>query len=96
LILSLRFLYGLRIAGPIALGMTEVTWLRYLTLNLIGAVVWSVLIAGLGYLFGNALALFLGDIQRYEGWVFFALAMGGIIIWFIHLIGVRRRRLNKL
>jgi membrane protein DedA with SNARE-associated domain len=28
-ILSLRFLYGLRIAGPIALGMTGITWLRY-------------------------------------------------------------------
>ena len=29
LILSIRFLYGLRIAGPVAIGMSEVLWLLW-------------------------------------------------------------------
>ncbi len=40
-ILSIRFLYGLRIAGPIAIGMSGVSWLRFFVLNAIGAMAWA-------------------------------------------------------
>lgn len=94
-ILSLRFLYGLRIAGPIALGMTEVSWLRYLILNLLGAVVWAILIAGLGYVFGNAMTLLLGELRQYEGWAFLALLTGGSMLWLVHIIREWRKRENQ-
>ncbi|MDE2413274.1 MAG: VTT domain-containing protein [Comamonadaceae bacterium] len=49
LILAVRFLYGLRIAGPVAIGMSGVPWLRFAALNLLGALAWACAIAGLGY-----------------------------------------------
>ncbi|MGB8857349.1 MAG: DedA family protein [Burkholderiales bacterium] len=94
-ILSLRFLYGLRIAGPIALGMTDVSWLRYLILNLLGAVVWAILIAGLGYVFGNAMTLLLGELRQYEGRAFLTLSIGGIMVWLVYIIREWRKRENQ-
>lgn len=56
LILSIRFLYGLRIAGPIAVGMSRVPWFSFLSLNLVGAVIWATLIAYLGQGAGQVVA----------------------------------------
>lgn len=39
LILAIRFLYGLRVAGPIALGTSGVRWARFAAFNLAGAVI---------------------------------------------------------
>ncbi len=87
LILSLRFLYGLRIAGPIALGLTDIAWWRYAQLNFLGAVVWAFLITALGYLFGSVLEKLLEDLHHVE--LIGALILGGIglVIW---LAGMRR------
>lgn len=49
LVLSLRFLYGMRIAGLLALGMSRMSALRFLCLNGIGAVIWSAGICTAGY-----------------------------------------------
>lgn len=32
-----RFMYGLRLVGPVAIGMSAVTWPRFAILNAIGA-----------------------------------------------------------
>lgn len=50
LLLSLRFMYGLRIAGLLTLGMSKLSAMRFLFLNFIGAVIWasSVCMAGYG------------------------------------------------
>jgi membrane protein DedA with SNARE-associated domain len=85
-IIAVRFLYGFRIAGPIAIGMSKVPWPRFFALNLLGAVLWAVLFAGLGYVFGNAMELVLENVRRYEGWLFAALAGVGTIVW----LGLRR------
>lgn len=68
LILSIRFLYGLRVAGPIAIGMSRVPWSRFLALNFVGAVCWAVLIGGLGYSTGHALAYALQSVDADELW----------------------------
>lgn len=46
---AVRFLYGLRLAGPIAIGSGTISWKRFLVLNLFGAGVWAAAIGGLGY-----------------------------------------------
>jgi len=71
LIALIRFLYGLRIAGPVLLGMSRVSPVRFAVINFMTAVVWAVLFGGAGYLFGEVVALLLHDAQRYEA-VFFA------------------------
>ena len=84
IILSIRFLYGLRIAGPIALGMNPaIRWPTYSALNGLGAVVWAIVIAGIGYLFGQTIELMLVDVYKYEVFIIGAL-MIGILGW--HLI----------
>ena len=76
LIIGVRFMYGLRIVGPIVIGMSQVSARRFLLFNLIGAAIWAVLIAGVGFLFGHTLKWLLADLDRYE-WVV-ALVIVGI------------------
>jgi membrane protein DedA with SNARE-associated domain len=89
IVVLVRFMYGLRAVGPIAIGMTGMPWLRFAALNAVGAAIWATLVAALGYALGNALTLILGDLQRVEGAVFAALAVAGVIAGLV--IRARRR-----
>jgi membrane protein DedA with SNARE-associated domain len=55
-ILGVRFMYGLRIAGPVVIGMSKVNFGEFLVLNIVGAIFWACLTAGAGYVFGAGLA----------------------------------------
>lgn len=81
LIVGVRFMYGLRIAGPVLLGMSEVPHLRFAVFNLLGALSWATLIGGAGYLFGQAVELFLEDAKRYEAVVLGLMLLGGVGVW---------------
>ncbi len=81
LILGIRFLYGLRTVGPLAIGMSPVGWIRFFALNFIGAVAWAVLVGGAGYLFGQAMALVFDDLRRYEEALLALMALAGIVVW---------------
>ncbi|MDR0753252.1 MAG: DedA family protein [Holosporaceae bacterium] len=50
-----RFVYGIRNISPLAIGMAEISPLRFSMLNIPAAFVWSVLVAGAGYLFADIL-----------------------------------------
>lgn len=78
LIPSIRFLYGLRVAGPIAMGALQVPALRFACLNALGAAIWAILIAGLGYHFGNALELTFKDLRLIEELVLAVLLLLGL------------------
>lgn len=75
LILAVRFLYGLRVAGPMAIGMSGVHWSRFLILNFIGAVLWAILVGGIGYGMGQGLAYALGSFDADEVWLLVALLL---------------------
>jgi membrane protein DedA with SNARE-associated domain len=79
LILGVRFLYGLRTVGPIAIGMSRVPWLRFAAFNLVGAIVWAGLVAGIGYALGEALTRLLGDLKQIEEWVFGGVLLAGVV-----------------
>lgn len=83
-ILSLRFLYGLRMVGPIAIGMSTVPWQRFLVLNLLSAILWSTAFASLGYAFGNLVEALLGEVQKVEKWIFSAILLIGIAVALSH------------
>ena len=89
LIVGVRFMYGLRVAGPVLLGMSQVSRLRFAVLNFVGAVVWATAIGGAGYLFGEAVELFLADAKHYEGIVLVLVLLAGIAAW------LYRRNLRK-
>jgi membrane protein DedA with SNARE-associated domain len=81
LILAMRFLYGLRIVGPIVIGMSGVPALKYVGLNIISAAIWAVMFSSAGYLFGEVLELVLTDLKRYEVIALGVIALIGIAIW---------------
>ena len=87
LILALQFLYGLRIAGALAVGMSNVPWLRFLILNLIGAFGWALCVTASGYGFGRGLAYLQQHIDADVAWRVLVLLMVGVLAW----IFLRRR-----
>ncbi|MCX8004926.1 MAG: DedA family protein [Burkholderiaceae bacterium] len=66
LIVSVRFAYGLRIAGPMLIGAAGVAPARFAAFNAIGAMLWAAAVAGAGWLFGQALQSLLGRLHRIE------------------------------
>ncbi|MBL8556741.1 MAG: DedA family protein [Phenylobacterium sp.] len=91
-ILSFRFIYGLRAAGPVAIGVTRIAHRRFALLNVAGALIWASVCVGLGYLIGPALMTLMhstaGEAAPIVAVVLFAFVGGGVILW-------RRRRKDE-
>ena len=90
LILAFRFLYGLRTVTPFLIGASGVRPRRFLWLNLLGAAAWAVGVGCLGYVFGQAIELLIGDVKRYELWIFAGLALAGVAAWSLSRARSRR------
>ena len=89
-VIGVRFTYGLRIAGPMVIGMSRMHWIHFAWLNALGALIWSAIWVGLGYLAGEALTAAMGNLKHIEHVVFaVALALAVIVTVFLHW---RRRR----
>jgi membrane protein DedA with SNARE-associated domain len=84
LVFGIRFMYGLRIAGPIAMGALGVASRRFAIWNALGAAVWAIVIGGLGYMLGHALEMLLGQIDRYENIVVWSLVAGAAVVIGVH------------
>ena len=65
-IFSVRFLYGMRPVGPMVIGASKVSPLKFACINLVGAVVWATLFASAGYWAGEFLQRVLGDLKPYR------------------------------
>ena len=91
LILTFRFLYGLRNLTPFALGMSSVSTARFLVLNTVGAAIWAVAISALGWSVGEAAKQVLGHLERYERLLGAVIVAAGVILWLWHLLAARRR-----
>ena len=89
LIVGMRFVPGFRMLGGVAIGMSDVSSFRFAVLNLIGAVLWAVVIGVLGYLCGHVLELIMGDIKHLEMPILIGIAVIGSLLFFFHH---RRRR----
>lgn len=90
LVLSLRFLYGLRIAGLVALGMSRMSTVRFLLLDFIGALIWASAVTaaglGLGRLLDELLAVLEQDSAQLS--LLLALLVGSSLL----IIVARRRK----
>jgi membrane protein DedA with SNARE-associated domain len=81
LVFGLRFSYGLRVAGPLALGMTRIPLAEFALLNLPAALLWSAIFSGLGYLGGMAVIAFLERAHRYEPAIVAGVLVVGGVAW---------------
>lgn len=94
IVLSFRFLYGIRAIMSFAIGMSSIPAKQFLWLNMLGAAIWAVALGGGGYLFGNALEYFLGNLKSYEWVVFGCLAGLGLVLWLVYRLRARANRLR--
>ena len=69
-VIAVRFLYGLRTVGPIAIGASRMPWHTFALFNAVGAIVWSVAWLMGGYLIGEIVHMLIGDLRRVEVWLF--------------------------
>ncbi|GHT95140.1 DedA family protein [Alphaproteobacteria bacterium] len=58
-----RFIYGIRNISPVVVGMAGISPLKFSSLNIPAAFIWSVLVAGAGYLFADVLDSAKGNMQ---------------------------------
>ena len=84
LIVGVRFMYGLRIAGPIAIGMSDVPALRFLAFNLLGAAIWAVVVTAVGYFFGQSLQWLITDLARFEEIALLVIIIVAVLIGVVH------------
>lgn len=88
-VIVLRFLYGLRIAGPIVIGSFGISPWRLALFNFIGALIWAPIVAGVGYLAGEALEAWIGRLKHVQiGLLMAALAVAAVA-WLV--VQSRRR-----
>jgi membrane protein DedA with SNARE-associated domain len=79
-ILSFRFLYGLRAAGPVAVGVTQVGAVQFAILNAIGALIWGGVFVGLGYAFGPAVMSLIAGVAAHLAPIGIGLAVAAVVI----------------
>lgn len=92
-ILAFRFLYGLRVVSPIALGLTNVRYRRFAILNAIAALLWASVYTAIGYAFGPAFEAFLAMLAPWKTPILIALPIPGtcFILWQLWKWRQRRR-----
>lgn len=84
LVLSLRFLYGMRIAGLLALGMSRMSALRFLFLDFLGAIVWSASVSATGYGAGGLLRRALEKGATADQFMLFAAVLAAtLLVWVV-------------
>jgi membrane protein DedA with SNARE-associated domain len=88
LIIGLRFAYGLRAAGPILMGTTALSAWRFALFNALGALLWAVLIGGVGWLFGQMAETLFAELHQIEHWLLLVVLVVAALTWVWH----RRQR----
>jgi membrane protein DedA with SNARE-associated domain len=83
-----RYTYGFRLLLPIVLGMTSLSRIKFLYLNLISAFTWAIIFSLAGYLFGKSASLFIEDLDRYEPYIVLVLFCCIGCMWFMHLLHI--------
>jgi len=84
-----HYLYGLRIAFLVVIGLSRVPAGRFLALNFLSALVWSITVGLAGYLFGSALALLIGDLKSLENYILGGIALTGGLLAVFQMLGWR-------
>jgi len=65
-VVAVRFLYGMRMAGPAIIGSSAMPWRTFLLWNACGALLWSGAWLAVGYALGEAAQRMLGNLAHVE------------------------------
>ena len=80
-ILVARFITGLRVFAALLAGASKMPWRLFFIYNVAGAILWSVVITTLGYLFGQSLPLLIKWVGRSGTIILIAAIVIGIVAW---------------
>ncbi|TIR30757.1 MAG: DedA family protein [Mesorhizobium sp.] len=75
-VLSNRFIYGLRLVGGIAAGLSGIAVTRFVILNVISSIIWAGLFTTIGYVFGLGAERIVGQALAHHERLLIALAIG--------------------
>lgn len=89
-VLFMRFLWGLRIALPVAMGLTSMSSRKFFWLNLSSAAVWSCAFALIGFATSRVLAQIVDDLHRHEKWIAIGLLLIAALVLWLRWHGARR------
>jgi membrane protein DedA with SNARE-associated domain len=80
-ILIARFITGLRVFAAILAGASRMPWRVFVVYNVAGAVLWSVVITSLGFLFAHSLPLLVKWVGRSGTVLLIATIILGVVVW---------------
>lgn len=79
-VIMVRFMYGLRAAGPVLIGHSGLCPWKFAFFNAIGALIWAVLFISLGWVFGQAAQAVLTQISHWGHYVFYIAAASIVVV----------------
>jgi membrane protein DedA with SNARE-associated domain len=89
-VLVARFITGLRVFAALFAGASKMPWRVFVVYNVAGAILWSIVITTLGYLFGASLPLLVKWVGRSGTILLIAAIVIGVVVW-----RVQRHRKSK-
>jgi membrane protein DedA with SNARE-associated domain len=91
--LLVRWVFGLRLALPIACGAARVPAPLFLVASALSCFAWTAVFVALGWVFGETARRVLRHVTRYDEWVFGIVVVASVVGWYI--ARTRRRRLER-
>ncbi|MEP6787050.1 MAG: DedA family protein [Acidobacteriota bacterium] len=79
-----RFITGLRVFAALLAGASNMRWRTFLFYNVTGAILWSIVITSLGYIFGQSLPILIQWVGRSGTILLIAGVIGAFIAWRIY------------
>jgi uncharacterized membrane protein YdjX (TVP38/TMEM64 family) len=77
-----KYIYGIRAAMCLFYGIGRMRYTRFLFLDVISCIIWSFVLASIGYFFSGAISTIIGDFKQIGVALFFVVLIG-IIIFFV-------------
>ena len=90
-VIMVRFMYGLRAAGPVLIGHSGLCPWKFALFNAIGALIWATIFIALGWVFGQAAEQVLTQINHWWHYVFYVGAVVILVVGFVIWLVNRRR-----
>jgi len=86
-VLTNRYIYGMRLVGGIAAGLSTVPVSRFVILNAISSAAWAALFSGIGYVFGLGAEEMVGQAFARHERLLIALGVGVVVAIVAWLVG---------
>ncbi|WP_315920078.1 DedA family protein [Mesorhizobium sp. SP-1A] len=94
-VLSNRYIYGMRLVGGIASGLSGIPIWRFIALNALSSLVWALLFSTIGYVFGLGAEQIIGRSLLLHQRLLIALGIGVAVIVVAVFIGHRVARRER-